>query len=394
MFDVTQGAPNVTDIRQRLSSRITGVVPGVNTSRDSVLGQLLDVVAEEAALSYEYAEHAYLQSKLATATGAALDDIAAIVNVQRRRGTQPLYAAFVVGTPPDVVKFDDGSSGRIVKRSAGRFAYLRSSIRYPGVAADESSLMSSMSLISRGNILIHRNTVYGNPVALNAIGATDLSYVEFDVQPSGATGDGWQVVAPNPPMRSSGNVDDESDDSLRARVKPQAHVVGGTIAAIEASLAAEGMPATVSEWLAPSLSPQGQPPGTITIAFHAPVDATRAAQAIRSARPAGIPTWAPETGGYRDATTGEMWIVSATRVVNIIVQGVSVVPGQTRNNAAAEAIIRREVVKPGIIYGQKVAAVLANELPWLLDCTILLNNASSLPADARTSEVGAITWTS
>lgn len=394
MFDVTQGAPNVGDIRQRLSERILAAVPDADISRDSALGQLLDIVAEEAALSYEYAEHAYLQSKLATATGAALDDIAAIVGVQRRRGTLPLYAAFVIGSPPDVVRFGDGTAGRIVKRSAGRFGYLRSSIRYPGVAATESALMSSRNLVSRGDILIHRDTEYGNPKALEAIGATDLSYVEFDRQPSDASGEGWQVVAPSPPMRSSGNVDDESDDSLRARVRPQAQLIGGTIAAIEGSLAAEGMPATVSEWLAPSLSPQGQPPGTITIAFHGPVDPAKAAVAIKRARPAGIPTWAPEAGGYRDASTGEMWIVSATRVVNIVVQGVSIVPGKTRDNAAAEAIIRREVVKPGIIYGQKVAATLASELSWLLDCTILLNNASSLPADARSTEVGSITWTS
>ena len=394
MFDVTQGAPNVADIRQRLSERIAAAAPGADTGRDSALGQLIDIVAEEAALSYEYAEYAFLQSKLATASGAALDDIASIVNVQRRRGSHPLYAAFVIGTPPDVVKFSDGTTGRITKRSAGRFGYLRSSIRYPDVATNESSLTSSWSLVARGDILIHRDTVYGNPKALPAIGAIDLSYVEFDVQPSDATGDGWQVVAPNPPMRSSGNVDDESDDSLRARIRPQTQLIGGTIAAIEAALAAEGMPATVSEWLAPSLSPQGQPPGTIMIAFHTPVEAAKAAQAIRRARPAGIPSWAPEAGGYRDAITGEMWVVSATRVVNILVQGVSVVPGQTRNNAAAEAIIRREVVKPGVIYGQKVAAIMANELSWLLDCTILLNNASSLPADARSTEVGSITWTS
>ena len=394
MFDVTQGVPNVADIRNRLSEKILSAVPDVDTGRDSALGQLLDIVAEEAALSYEYAEHAFLQSKLATATGAALDDIASIVNVQRRRGARPLHAAFVIGTPPDVVKFSDGTTGRIVKRSAGRFAYLRSSIRYPGVAQDESTLMLSMSLVIRGDLLIHRDTVYGNPKALSAIGAIDLSYVEFDTQPSDVAGDGWRVVSPSPAMRSSGNMDDESDDSLRARVVPQTQLVGGTVAAIEGALAAEGMPATVSEWLAPSLSPQGQPPGTITIAFHTPVEATKAVQAIRRARPAGIPTWAPEAGGYRDATTGEMWIVSATRVVNITVQGVSIVPGQTRNNAAAEAIIRREVVKPGIIYGQKVAAIMANELSWLLDCTILLNNASSLPADARSTEVGGITWTS
>ena len=394
MFDVTQGAPNVADIRQRLSERITAAVPDADTGRDSVLGQLLDIVAEEAALSYEYAEYAYLQSKLATATGAALDDIAAIVNVQRRRGTKPQYAAFVVGNPPDVVKFGDGSSGRITKRSAGRFGYLRSSIRYPGIASSESALMSAKNLIARGDVLVHRDTEFGSPRALEAIGATDLSYVEFDVRPSDATGDGWQVVAPTPPMQSSGNVDDESDDSLRARVAPQTQIIGGTIAAIEAALAAEGMPATVSEWLAPSLSPQGQPPGTIVIAFHSPVDESKAASAIRRARPAGIPTWAPEAGRHRDEVTGEQWIVSATRVVSIVIQGVSLVPGQTRNNAAAEAIIHREIVKPGIIYGQKVAAIMANELPWLLDCTVLLNGSGTLPADARSTEVGAITWTS
>lgn len=394
MFDVTQGAPNVADIRQRLSERITAAVPDADTGRDSVLGQLLDIVAEEAALSYEYAEYAYLQSKLATATGAALDDIASIVNIQRRRGTKPQYAAFVVGNPPDVVKFGDGSSGRITKRSAGRFGYLRSSIRYPGAASSESALMSAKNLVARGDVLVHRDTEFGNPRALEAIGATDLSYVEFDVRPSDATGDGWQVVAPTPPMQSSGNVDDESDDSLRARVAPQTQIIGGTIAAIEAALAAEGMPATVSEWLAPSLSPQGQPPGTIVIAFHNPVDAAKAASAIRRARPAGIPTWAPEAGRRRDEVTGEQWVVSATRVVNIVIQGVSLVPGQTRDTAAAEAIIRREIVKPGIIYGQKVAAIMANELPWLLDCTVLLNGSGTLPADARSTEVGAITWTS
>ena len=394
MFDVTKGAPNVADIRQRLSERITAAVPDADTGRDSVLGQLLDIVAEEAALSYEYAEYAYLQSKLATATGAALDDIASIVNIQRRRGTKPQYAAFVVGNPPDVVKFGDGSSGRITKRSAGRFGYLRSSIRYPGIASSESALMSAKNLIARGDVLVHRDTEFGNPRALEAIGATDLSYVEFDVRPSDATGDGWQVVAPTPPMQSSGNVDDESDDSLRARVAPQTQIIGGTIAAIEAALAAEGMPATVSEWLAPSLSPQGQPPGTIVIAFHSPVNAAKAASAIRRARPAGIPTWAPEAGRHRDEVTGEQWIVSATRVVSIVIQGVSLVPGQTRNNAAAEAIIRREIVKPGIIYGQKVAAIMANELPWLLDCTVLLNGSGTLPADARSTEVGGITWNS
>ena len=394
MFDVTQGAPNVADIRTRLAEKIRASVPDADTGRDSALGQLLDIVAEEAALSYEYAERAYLQSKLATASGAALDDIASIVNVQRRRGAKPLYAAFVVGTPPDDVKFQDGTKATIVRRISGRFAYLRSTIRYPGAAANESSLMSSYGLVARGDILIHRDSIFGAPKALNAIGATDLSYVEMDAEPQSVSGEGWQIVAPAPAMRSSANLDDEDDDSLRARIRPQTQLIGGTIAAIEAALATEGMPATVSEWLAPALSPQGQPPGTIMIAFHAPVDAGRAAAAIKRARPAGIPTWAPEVGGYRDASTGEQWGVSATRVVNIVIQGVSVVPGQTRDNAAAEAIIRREVVKPGVIYGQKIAAILANALPWLLDCTVLLNNASSLPADARSTEVGTITWTS
>lgn len=394
MFDVTQGAPNVADIRTRLAEKIRASVPDADTGRDSVLGQLLDIVAEEAALSYEYAEYAYLQSKLATASGAALDDIASIVSVQRRRGTKPLYVAFVIGTPPDEVRFQDDTKATIVRRISGRFAYLRSSIRYPGAAANESSLMSSYKLVARGDILIHRDSVFGTPKALNAIGATDLSYVEMDVEPQSMSGDGWQIIAPVPAMRSSANLDDEDDDSLRARVRPQTQLIGGTIAAIEAALAAEGMPATVSEWLAPALSPQGQPPGTITIAFHAPVDATRAASVIKRARPAGIPTWAPEAGGYRDVTTGEQWIVSATRVVNIVIQGVSLVPGQTRNNSAAEAIIRREVVKPGVIYGQKIAAILANELPWMLDCTVLLNGSGTLSADARSAEVGTITWNS
>lgn len=394
MFDVTQGAPNVADIRTRLAEKIRASVPDADTGRDSALGQLLDIVAEEAALSYEYAERAYLQSKLATASGAALDDIASIVNVQRRRGTKPLYAAFVVGTPPDGVKFQDGTKAAIVRRISGRFAYLRSSIRYPGAGANESSLMSTYGLVARGDILIHRDSVFGTPKALSAIGATDLSYVEMDAEPQSVSGEGWQIVAPVPAMRSSANLDDEDDDSLRARIRPQTQLIGGTIAAIEAALAAEGMPATVGEWLAPALSPQGQPPGTIAIAFHGPVDARKAAHAIRRARPAGIPTWAPEVGGYRDAGTGEQWIVSATRVVNIVIQGVSLVPGQTRDNAAAEAIIRREVVKPGVIYGQKIAAIMANELPWLLDCTILLNGSGTLPADSRSTEVGAITWNS
>lgn len=394
MFDVTQGAPNVTDIRTRLAEKIRASVPDADTGRDSALGQLLDIVAEEAALSYEYAEYAYLQSKLATASGAALDDIASIVNVQRRRGTKPLYGAFVVGAPPDEVKFQDGTKAAIVRRISGRFAYLRSSIRYPGVAASESSLMSSYGLVARGDLLIHRDAQFGAPKALNAIGATDLSYVEMDAEPQSVSGDGWQIVAPVPVMRSSANLDDEDDDSLRARVRPQTQLIGGTIAAIEAALAAEGMSATVSEWLAPALSPQGQPPGTITIAFHGSVDAKKAAEAIKRARPAGIPTWAPEVGGYRDASTGEQWIVSATRAVNIVIQGVSLVPGQTRNNSAAEAIIRREVVKPGIIYGQKIAAIMANELPWLLDCTVLLNDSGTLAADPRSTEVGTITWNS
>lgn len=394
MFDVTQGAPNVADIRTRLAEKIRASVPDADTGRDSALGQLLDIVAEEAALSYEHAEHAYLQSKLATASGAALDDIASIVNVQRRRGTKPLYAAFVIGTPPDEVKFQDGMKAKIVRRISGRFAYLRSSIRYPNAAPSESSLMSSYGLVARGDILIHRDSIFGTPRALNAIGATDLSYVEMDTEPQSMSGEGWQIVAPTPTMRSSANLDDEDDDSLRARVRPQTQLIGGTIAAIEAALAAEGMFATVSEWLAPALSPQGQPPGTISVAFHGPVDAARAAAAIKRARPAGIPTWAPEVGGYRHDGTGEQWVVSATRVVNIVIQGVSLVPGQTRSNAAAETIIRREVVKPGVIYGQKVAAIMANELPWLLDCTILLNGSGTLSADPRSTEVGTITWNS
>lgn len=394
MFDVTQGAPNVADIRTRLAKKIRASVPDADTGRDSALGQLLDIVAEEAALSYEYAEHAYLQSKLATATGAALDDIASIVNVQRRRGTKPLYAAFVAGTPPDEVKLQNGTKTTIVRRISGRFAYLRSSIRYPGVATSEPSLVSSYGLVARGDILIHRDTQFGTPRALNAIGATDLSYVEMDAEPQSMSGEGWQIVAPAPAMRSSANLDDEDDDSLRARIRPQTQLIGGTIAAIEAALAADGMPATVSEWLAPALSPQGQPPGTIAIAFHGPVEAAKAAAAIKRARPAGISSWAPEAGGYWDAGTGERWIVSATRVVNIVIQGVSLVPGQTRNNAAAEAIVLREVVKPGVIYGQKIAAIMANELPWLLDCTILLNGSGTLPESSRSTEVRTITWSS
>lgn len=394
MFDVTQGTPSVADVRQRLAERIKAAIPDADTWRDSALGQLLDIVAEEAALSYEYAEYAYLQSRVATATGAALDDIASIVNVQRRRGSKPLYTAFCVGTPPDEVRFQDGTKAKIVRRVAGRYAYLRSSIRYPGAAASESALMQAQNLVARGDILINAGSEFGAPVALPSIGATDLSYIEMDGVPQSVSGDGWQIIAPNPAMRSSANADDEDDDSLRARIRPQSTAIGGTIAGIEDALAAEGFPATVSEWLAPALSPQGQPPGTIWISLHAPANAQRVSSAIKMARPAGIPTWAPEAGRITYANDGEWWTVSPTRTVNITVQGVSLVPGMSRDNSAAEDIIRREAVKPGNVYGQKIAAIMVNELPWLLDCTVLLNGSGTLAADSRSNEIGSIEWTS
>jgi uncharacterized phage protein gp47/JayE len=62
--------------------------PNVNTNSDEFLGQLNNVLADRLRLNYEYLEAAYSQTRLSSAVGKALDELAIPKNVGRLAATQ------------------------------------------------------------------------------------------------------------------------------------------------------------------------------------------------------------------------------------------------------------------------------------------------------------------
>jgi uncharacterized phage protein gp47/JayE len=62
--------------------------PNVNTNSDEFLGQLNNVLADRLRLNYEYLEAAYSQTRLSSAVGKALDELAIPKNVSRLAATQ------------------------------------------------------------------------------------------------------------------------------------------------------------------------------------------------------------------------------------------------------------------------------------------------------------------
>jgi len=376
MFDLGLKKPTPDDIRQRIAEAVETRVGDVNVDRSSLLGQIIDVVADEAALAYEYAEAAFLASNATTATGVALRAHALSRGVTPIDGSEPLHIAFAEGVVPDTFSAN-GKSYRVVSRSEGRYAYARDSVRLDSRYPTEAAVLTASQGRILGSVIVHRNTSASSFRTLPALGFSDLSIVYLDSRlESDLTADGYRLFVSG---FSTASTSGETDEQLRRRIADASkQTVGGTVTGIENALAQAGIAATVTA--NHSLQPfaNGQPPQTIHVQIHDPSKANREVDtAIYRARPAGIPSW----GAILGTTYGEMWSVATSHEVTIRVFGVSLTSGSL-DRSAVETIIRREIAA-GATHGGKIAAAVISGVANVLDVTITLNGQSSIVRDSR-----------
>lgn len=386
--------PTLQEILSRMQSAVTEIDSTIDVTENSVLGQILGIVADEADLAYQYAEYCAMQTFRPTATGAALDAIASLVGVQRLQGNLPGCTVLYSGTLPDSFSIN-GTQCKVVRRFSGRFGYLRSSVRYPNSGyQSEASLPNSAD--PRGDVLIASSAGYDSieqfpfvlaGTALNAatIAGANLSGSQ-SIQVDGATlycPIGMGVVETSA----------ESDDVFRERIKLATDEVGGTLAAIQSAITRVIGPCLVTEWVGPGVGPNGQMPNTIHVQFSNPPSRSSAdiANAIKVARPAGIASWAPAGAQHYN---NESWSIASSRDAAIVVTSASVYSG-TVDRAAIEQIIRAYVqAHPAntVLHVGKLEAKIVNDLANMQSISMTIAGVRDLPASPQAINITEIKW--
>lgn len=386
--------PTLQEILSRMQGAVTEIDPTIDVTENSVLGQILGIVADEADLAYQYAEYCAMQTFRPTATGAALDAIASLVGVQRLRGSLPGCTVLYSGTLPDTFSFN-GAQCRVTRRFNGRFGYLRSSVRYPNSGhQSEASLPTSVG--PRGDVLVASSAGYDSieqfPLVLagTALNAATISGINLSgsqsIQVEGATlycPIGMGVVETSA----------ESDDMFRERIKMATDEVGGTLAAIQSSITRLIGPCLVTEWIGPGIGPNGQMPNTIHVQFSTPPSRSSVdiANAIKAARPAGIASWAPAGAQHYN---NESWSIASSRDVVIVVASASVYSG-TVDRAAIERIIRAYVqAHPAntVLHVGKLEAKIVNDLANMQSISMTIAGVRDLPASPQAINITEIKW--
>lgn len=386
--------PTLQEILSRMQSAVAEIDPTIDVTENSVLGQILGIVADEADLAYQYAEYCAMQTFRPTASGAALDAIASLVGVQRLQGSLPGCTVLYSGTLPDVFSIN-GTQCRVARRFNGRFGYLRSSVRYPNSGyQSEASLPQSAQ--PRGDVLVAANAGYDSidqfpfvlaGTALNAatISGTNMSGSQ-SIQVDGATlyfPYGMGVVeSPS-----------ESDDAFRERIKLATDEVGGSLAAIQSSITRTIGPCLVTEWIGPGVGPNNQMPNTIHVQFSSPPSRSSVdiANAIKAARPAGIASWAPAGAQHYN---NESWSIASSRDVVIAITSAAVYSG-TVDRAAVERIIRAYIqAHPAntVLHAGKLEAKIINDLANMQSISMTIAGVRDLPASPQAINITEIKW--
>ena len=386
--------PTLQEVLSRMQGAVREIDSTIDVTENSVLGQILGIVADEADLAYQYAEYCAMQTFRPTASGSALDAIASLVGVRRLQGNLPGCTVLYSGTLPDTFHVN-GTQCRVVRRFTGRFGYLRSSVRYPNSGYQSESALPSSVRIST-DVLIAANAGYDSvdqfPFVLagTALNAATITGVNISgsqpIQVEGAT-----LYCPD----QMGVVESpaESDDVFRERIKLATDEVGGTLAAIQSSITLAVGPCLVTEWIGPGVGPNGQMPNTIHVQFSNPPSLSSAdiANAIKAARPAGIASWAPAGASHYN---NESWSIAASRDVVVAITS-ALVYGGAVDRSAVERIIRSYVqTHPAntVLHVGKLEAKIVNDLANMQSISMTIAGVRDLPASPQAINITEIKW--
>nr|DAJ38111.1 MAG TPA: Baseplate wedge protein [Caudoviricetes sp.] len=386
--------PTLQEILSRMQGAVREIDPTIDLTENSVLGQLLGIVADEADLAYQYAEYCAMQTFRPTASGAALDAIASLVGVSRLRGNESGCTILYTGTLPDAFQIN-GVQCKVVRRFSGRFGYLRSSVRYPN-SGYQSEASLPQGVLATGDVLVHARSSYDNalqfPIVLagTVLDAATITGANLSgsqsIQVGGAT-----IYCPV----NMGVVETaaESDDVFRERIKLATDEVGGTLAAIQSAITRAIGPCLVTEWIGPGIGPNGQMPNTIHVQFSAPPSRSRVdiANAIKAARPAGIASWAPAGASHYN---NESWSIASSRDVVVIIVSSLTYDGAV-DRSAVESIIRAFIGShPAntVLHVGKLEAKIVNDVANMQSISMTIAGVRDLPASPQAINITEIKW--
>lgn len=307
--------PSLENILDRLKTAVKQIDPEIDISNNSLIGQILQVVADESDKTYQYAEWAKNQTYVSTAEGNALDRLGGLFEVQRNRGTKPSAIIWHEGALPE--KFTlDGSTYAVYRTLTGPYGYFRDSITHQ---ISESQTIQTHNLRTYGPLLISKTFSEESPAVMTKFNAAELNIsfvtVEGTAANTEANVEGRRCYIG---FVTNGG-ESESDVAFRNRLKKTSETFGSVGPFKERIWNLIG-PCEVIE--APRALPSGQPEHTVRIVFFRKpaVNNDAIASIIRQHRPIGIPSWSV-SGAY---VADETWDIGTDAVLVIrVAQSVS-----------------------------------------------------------------------
>lgn len=332
--------PSLENILDRLKTAVKQIDPEIDTSNNSLIGQILQVVADESDKTYQYAEWVRNQTYVSTAEGNALDRLGGLFEIQRNRGSKPSAIVWHDDTLPERFTLN-GSTYTVARTLHGPYGYFRDSITHQ---ISESQTIQTHNLRSYGPLLISKTFSEETPVAMTKFNATELSIsfvtIEGPVSQTEATIEGKRCYIGF--VANAG--ESESDVAFRNRLKKTAETFGSVGLFKERIWNLIG-PCEIIE--APRALPSGQPEHTVRVIFFRKpvVNNDTIASIIRHHRPIGIPSWSV-SGAY---VADETWDIGTDAVLVIKI-------AQTVSEAVKNLIERRISETSGELNAFKIAA--------------------------------------
>lgn len=359
--------PSLENILDRLKTAVKQIDPEIDTSNNSLIGQILQVVADESDKTYQYAEWVKNQTYVSTAEGNALDRLGGLFEVQRNRGTKPSAIVWHEGTLPERFTLN-GSTFTVTRTLNGPYGYFRDSITHQ---ISESQTIQTHNLRAYGPLLISRTFSEESPVVMTKFNSTELNIsfltVEGSVFQTEANIEGKRCYIGF--VTNSG--ESETDVSFRNRLKKTAETFG-SVGLFKNRIWNLIGPCEIIE--AARALPTGQPEHTVRVVFFRKPAANNdtIASIIRQHRPIGIPTWSV-SGAY---VADETWDVGTDAVLVVRV-------AQPASETVKNLIERRISETSGELNTFKIAAyVVQNSDIDVLSFTINGENRIQKPTGA------------
>lgn len=289
--------PTLENILDRLKTSVKQIDPDIDTSNNSLIGQILQVVADESDKTYQYAEWLKDQTYVSTAEGNALDRLGNLLEIQRNRGSKPSAIVWHDGTLPASFNID-GKTVNVERTLNGPYGYFRDSITHQ---ISESQSIASHDLRTYGPLLINKTFSEETPVVMTKFNANELniSFVtsESQIFQNETVIEGKRCYIGFVTNGGQG----ESDTSFRNRLKRSAETAG-SVGHFKDRIWNLIGPCDIIE--APRALPSGQPAHTVrVIFFQRPSKSNdQIAATIRQHRPLGIPSWSASGATVADET--------------------------------------------------------------------------------------------